>query len=200
MLQATKALSEKFDALQQDVETLKTGSSQETSATQETATTQETAADQATPVQTHTSWEKRAESPGSEDQVDYNLELNWSDDQSSKLMKLSDETNAVVAPVFTQSMDNATRQQTRSHFILPSMVVLKTPRLDDVLKAEASSTAKSLGKELAKSTNFHAGRLSPLTQVLDEAQQGQLHVTLEGAVEAVETALNEQPANITQRA
>ena len=49
VLQVIKALSEKFDALQQDVETLKMGSSQETAATQDSATTQETVAIQATP-------------------------------------------------------------------------------------------------------------------------------------------------------
>ena len=93
MLQAIKALSEKFDTLQQEVETLKTGSPRET------ASTQETAAIQATPVQTCT-WEEKAESPGSEDQVDYKLELNWSDDQSSKLTELSDDTNALVTTAF----------------------------------------------------------------------------------------------------
>ena len=78
-----KALSEKFDALQQKVETLKESSPWET------ASTQETVPIQATPTQTRT-WEERVESEdqvdyleGSEDQVDYNLELNWWDDQSS---------------------------------------------------------------------------------------------------------------------
>lgn len=174
MLQAIKALSEKFDTLQQEVEILKTGSPRETPAIQ------------GTPAQTRT-WGERAESPGSEDQVDCGVDLNWSDDQSSKLTELSDETNALVTTAFTQSVDNATRQQARSRFILPSAVALKTPRLDDVLKAEASPTAKSLDKELAKVQTFMLDASGPLAQVLEEAQQGQL--TLEGAVEAAETAL-----------
>ena len=120
MLQAIKALSEKFDALQQEVEILKTGSPWETTPTQETA------AIEVTPAQTH-AWGERAESPGLEDPIDYNLELNWSDDQSSKLTELSDETNALVTTVFTQSVDNATRQQAWSRVILPSAVALKTP-------------------------------------------------------------------------
>ena len=113
VLQATKALLEKFNALQQEVETLKAGSPREIAATQETAT------DQATSAQMRTSLKERAESPGSEDQVEYNLEPNWLDDQSSKLTELSDETKALVATVFTQSVDNATRPQVRSRFILP---------------------------------------------------------------------------------
>ena len=57
----------------------------------------------------------------------------------------------------------------------------------DVLKAEASPTTKSLDKELVKLHTFMLDASGPQTQVLEEAQQGQL--TLEGAVDAVETAL-----------
>ena len=106
------------------------------------------------------------ESPGSEDQVDYSKELSWLDDQHSKLTELLDENNALVATAFMQSMDSATRQQAWSRFSPPSAAALRTPRLDDVLKAKASPTGKSLDKELAKVQTFMLDTSGPLTQVL----------------------------------
>ena len=57
--------------------------------------------------------------------------------------------------------------------------------MDGSLKVDASSTAKSLDKGLAKLQTSILDASGPLTQVLEEVQQGQL--TFEGAVDAVET-------------
>ena len=182
VLAAIQDLSGKVLSLQQDVNLLKSADSSSSSS----QLPRPPIGISPTPRKSLT-WADRMESPDPEDQTNYGAHLSW-EDQPASLTKVSDETSELLMNAFTRSVDNASRQKARSSFILPDCPALRTPRLDSVLKAEASASTKSLDKDLAKIQTFVLDAAGPLTHALEEAQSDD-GLTTDVALEAIKAAL-----------
>ena len=123
VMKAIRDLSSKFDSLQEDVNVLKNEPPRSKLAA-------------STPQMR--SWADRMEQQDPEDQVYYGEQITWGD-EPGKLTQVSDETSELLAIAFMQSVDKATRNSTRRGFI-----VLDSPHLDSVLKADTSQQTEAL--------------------------------------------------------
>ena len=104
---------------------------------------------------------------------DYSIPVEWSDEEpevptESTLMEVSKETKRFLVDKCTRGVANEVRRRTRGRYPLPKVAATKTPQLDPLMNAEASTGAKVYDKELAKIQSFVLDALASLTTVIDK--------------------------------
>lgn len=117
-------------------------------------------------------WAERMDRDPSE-RPDYDSPVVWPSDEEPEasepyLMEVSEETRRFLVDKCTRGVANDVRRRTRSRFPLPKVAATKTPQLDPLMKAEASTGAKARDKELAKIQSFVLDALAPLTTMIDK--------------------------------
>ena len=108
-----------------------------------------------------------------EEGFDYNADLQWASDTESdaRLVEVSEKTRRFLAERFTRRVPNSTRLATRRQFPLPKVPATRTPKLDQVIRGEVSSSVKTGDKELAKIQTYLLDAVAPLTSVLECAKE-----------------------------
>ena len=106
------------------------------------------------------------------ERLDYRTPVDWLDEEpevltESTLMEVSEDTKKFLVAKCTQGLAKEVRRRTQSRYPLPKVAATKMPQLDTLMRAEASSGAKTYNKELVKIQSFVLDALAPLTTVTD---------------------------------
>ena len=90
------------------------------------------------------------------------------DPEGSQLMEVSEQTYRTVC---VRSMSNDLRKRTRGAYKLPRVEATRTHRVDQVIKALASQSAKTADRELARLQTFVLDSLAPVSSLMEMLSQ-----------------------------
>ena len=114
------------------------------------------------------------------------------------LTQIQESTKDLLCKAFTP-MNNAERRQLRQQFIIPDASFTVSPRLDKVMAAECSKSAKSAEQQLSRIQALFLDIIGPLSGLLENINKG-TEVTLddmEGAVKAALTFIGNASSQYT---
>ena len=136
-------------------------------------------------------------SPGEEwgDNVDVSMDYtveDWESDSgdtpsSTKLFKVEERTEKLLANHFSAAVSNPTRRQWKEKYGAPNLTATACPNLDKVIKSRLTTLTKSRDKQLAKQQALLLDAVGPITHILEGAAKGEL--TQKTALDAAQTAL-----------
>lgn len=174
ILTAVSGINEKFDSLRHDVDALmeEKRTRSRSPIRKSPASARRASGSSRSYADATRDWADRDPS----EKVDYTTPIVFSDedetgdDSSEQLVDVSEETGKLLTDSCTRSVTNESRKRTRDSFRLPKVPATRTPRLDHFIKAEASQTAKSLDKDLARIQTFVLDALAPLTALVENIE------------------------------
>ena len=120
----------------------------------------------------------------------YDAEIRFPDegegDDVGPLTEVSEETERLLKTSCTRSVSNEVRRRTRSRYKLPKVEATRTPRLDHFMHTLAPQTAKVVDRELSRIQTFVLDSLAPLTAILDNKDNMSIEDVKEASITAVE--------------
>lgn len=107
--------------------------------------------------------------------MNYEADPQFSEDEGveeeGQLTEVSDPTHRLLTTACTQGMTLDMRKRTRGKYKLPHVEATRTPRVDHVMRALATSSAKGLDREFSKIQTYMLDSLAPISCLMEHADK-----------------------------